>query len=249
MLALGLAWTAVIRVPLILNADDHLDSDLAVDGLTLLDAVNGHWRWHYPGTPHMGILPVIFSYPQALVCGANPITLVSGGTAIWLLVVVATFWPGVEGLWAVRRGLGDLAAGLLFDGDDLALRADHRRAPAHAGLAHPGVRRPPLARFERGGWRRAALLGVWCGLGLYLDAMFADHARRDRDGGGRSVGSRASRSRHRGSCWPRHSPAACFSACCRARSAGDVDPYDAYPAQFSATFDPSAVAGHAELLV
>ena len=53
----------------------HLDSDLAVDGLTLLDAVNGHWRWHYPGTPYMGILPMLLSYPQALVWGANPITL------------------------------------------------------------------------------------------------------------------------------------------------------------------------------
>ena len=35
----------------------HLDSDLAVDGLTLLEATRGHWRWHYPGTPYMGIAP------------------------------------------------------------------------------------------------------------------------------------------------------------------------------------------------
>ncbi len=69
MLALGLIWTVAIRVPLILNAEDHLDSDLAVNGLTLLDAVNGHWRWHYPGTPHMGILPLLFSYPQAVLWG------------------------------------------------------------------------------------------------------------------------------------------------------------------------------------
>src|SRR5271154_3121544 len=40
----------------------------------------------------MGILPMLTSYPQALVWGAGPITLVSGGTIIWLLVVGSTFW-------------------------------------------------------------------------------------------------------------------------------------------------------------
>src|SRR5687767_3092782 len=55
LLLLAMAWVALARVPLILNAEAHLDSDLAVDGLTLLDATRGRWRWHYPGTPHMGI--------------------------------------------------------------------------------------------------------------------------------------------------------------------------------------------------
>ena len=59
--ALACLWVALARVPIILNAETHLDSDLAVDGLTLLDAVRGHWRWHYPGTPHMGSLPVLLS--------------------------------------------------------------------------------------------------------------------------------------------------------------------------------------------
>ena len=71
VLGLGLLWTVMLRLPLIVNAEDHLDSDLAVDGLTLFDAVHGQWRWHYPGTPHMGILPLFFSYPQALIFGAN----------------------------------------------------------------------------------------------------------------------------------------------------------------------------------
>ena len=106
-LALGLVWTVILRVPLILNAEDHLDSDLAVDGLTLLDAVHGQWRWHYPGTPHMGILPVLVSFPQAIAWGPGPITLVSGGTVLWALVVVSTFWlawrasgPTIAG-WAI----------------------------------------------------------------------------------------------------------------------------------------------------
>ena len=62
----AMAWVAVVRVPLVLNAEVHLDSDLAVDGLTLLEASHGHLRWHYPGTPFTGIGPLFLSLPQAL---------------------------------------------------------------------------------------------------------------------------------------------------------------------------------------
>ena len=86
-----MAWVVLIRVPLILNAENHLDSDLAVDGLTLLDATHGHWRWHYPATPFMGIGPVFFSFPQAVVWGANPVTLVSGGVVAAVALLLATF--------------------------------------------------------------------------------------------------------------------------------------------------------------
>lgn len=75
------AWLALERVPLVLNAGSHLDSDLAVDGLTLLDAIRGHWRWHYPATPFIGSPPVLLSWAQAEVWGVGPGTLVSGG---WL---------------------------------------------------------------------------------------------------------------------------------------------------------------------
>jgi hypothetical protein len=40
----------------------------------------------------MGIVPVLVSYPQAMVWGANPITLVSGGNVMWVMVVSGTFW-------------------------------------------------------------------------------------------------------------------------------------------------------------
>jgi hypothetical protein len=245
MLALGLIWTVAIRVPLILNAEDHLDSDLAVDGLTLLDAVNGHWRWHYPGTPHMGILPMLFSYSQALVYGANPITLVSGGTVIWLLVVVSTFWlawraygPSVAG-WAivplVFSSLGTIWLSGRITGGHLLTLAWHT-------LAMVGLH----ACLSRGGRWRAALLGAWCGLGLYLDAMFAITlvgiataaaiawlwGSRSRSGivlaaaflGGMIVGLLPREVGRR------------------------FDPYDAYPAQFSPTFDASDIASHAHLL-
>ncbi|MHB1556067.1 MAG: ArnT family glycosyltransferase [Isosphaeraceae bacterium] len=246
VLALGLIWTVAIRVPLVLNAEDHLDSDLAVDGLTLLDATHGHWRWHYPGTPHMGILPVLFSFPQALVLGANPVTLVSGGTAIWVLVVVATF--GLA--W---RAFGPSAAGwsilpLVFSSKGTIwlsgrITGGHLLTLGWHVLALAGL----CTCLTRGGWRRAALLGGWCGLGVYLDAMFAISilgiavaaslewlvAGRARSGpivaaafvGGLMLGMLP-------------------------REVGRwIDPYDAYPSQFSATLEPSAVLGHAELLV
>ncbi len=171
VLGLGLLWTALIRVPLVMNAHDHLDSDLAVDGLTLLDAVSGHWRWHYPGTPYMGILPMLTSYPQALVWGAGPITLVSGGTIIWLLVVGSTFWLAARayGLdvagWAILplvfSSLGTIWLSGRITGGHLLTLVWHTMA--FGGL---------YVCLTRGGWPRAAALGLWCGLGLYLDAMF-----------------------------------------------------------------------------
>jgi hypothetical protein len=245
VLALGLTWTVFIRIPLVLNAEDHLDSDLAVDGLTLLDAANGWWRWHYPGTPHMGIVPVLVSYPQALVWGANPITLVSGGTVLWALVVVSTFWlawksygPSVAG-WVIVPLVFSSMGTIWLSG---RITGGHLLALAWHTLAFIGLH----ASLTRGGWRSAALLGVWCGLGVYIDAMCLFTAlgiaaaaiiawvwgSRSRSGivlaatflGGMVIGLLPREIGRR------------------------VDPYDAYPAQFAATFDPSVVAEHAELL-
>src|SRR5262249_25580925 len=91
LFGLAAVWVVLIRVPLVLNAERHLDSDLAVDGLALLDPTRGHWRWTYPGTPYIGILPVLLSWPQAVVLGATPITLVSGGTVAFLGLLLACF--------------------------------------------------------------------------------------------------------------------------------------------------------------
>jgi hypothetical protein len=170
-LALALAWSAAIRVPLILNAATHLDSDLAVDGLTLFEAIHGHWRWHYPGTPHIGIVPVLLSWPQAMVWGANPVTLVSGGTVAYLGLVVATFvlaWrafgPRVAA-WSLVplafASTGSIWLSGWITGGHLLAAAWHAGAFSflHACLA-------------RGGPRRAMILGLWCGLGVYIDSMF-----------------------------------------------------------------------------
>jgi hypothetical protein len=244
-LALGLIWTVLIRIPLILNAEDHLDSDLSVDGLTLLDAVNGRWRWHYPGTPHMGIPPMLASYPQALLWGANPITLVSGGTVLWVLVVVSTFrlarrvYGASVAAWAivplVFSSLGTVWLSGRITGGHLLTLAWHT-------LAFVGLH----ACLTRGGWRSAALLGFWCGLGLYIDAMFLITIA--------GIGTAAFLTWLAG---PRSRAGPVMAAAfvggvlvgLAPREIGRrVDPYDAYPSQFAATFDRSAITRHADLL-
>ncbi len=160
-----------MHIPLVLNAAVHLDSDLAVDGLTLLEAVHGHGRWHYPGTPSMGSIPVLLSWPQAAVWGANPITLVSGGTVAYGLLTIAVFllaWrgfgPGVAS-WSLIplafASTGTLWLSGRITGGHVLTAAWHAGAFAllYQALAHGGAR-----------W--SAGLGFVCGLGVYLDAMF-----------------------------------------------------------------------------
>ncbi|HKI16811.1 MAG TPA: hypothetical protein VKA15_02985 [Isosphaeraceae bacterium] len=245
VLGLGLVWTALIRAPLILNAEDHLDSDLAVDGLTLLDAVNGQWRWHYPGTPYMGIQPVLTSYPQALVWGANAVTLVSGGTVIWMAVVAATFWlewrafGPVVAAWAIVPLVFSSIGTIWLSG---RITGGHLLTLVWHTMAFVGLH----ACLTRGGWLRSAALGLWCGLGLYLDAMFlftlaglVPAALLAWFSGGRSRSV--------------FGLAAVFLVALGfgllPREIGRrVDPYDAYPSQFETTFESRALIAHGRLL-
>jgi hypothetical protein len=245
VLGLGLLWTVLLRVPLIVNAEDHIDSDLAVDGLTLLDAVHGQWRWHYPGTPHMGILPLFFSYLQALTFGANAFTLVSGGTLIWLLIVTGTFWLAWKtyGLpvagWAVLPLVFSSTGTIWLSG---RITGGHLLTLAWHTLAFVGLH----ACISKGGRRRAATLGLWCGLGLYLDMMFLftlfgllPAALVGWFFGGRWR-------------WKLGTVAAFVVAAVVGFVPHEigrlVDPHDAYPSQFAATFDAAAIDEHGRLL-
>jgi hypothetical protein len=245
VLGIGIAWTILIRVPLVLNAEDHLDSDLAVDGLTLLDAVQGQWRWHYPGTPHMGILPVLASLPQALLWGAGPVALVSGGTVMWVLIVASTFWLAARVyniqtaacaiLPLVCSSLGTIWLSGRITGGHLLTLVWH--VVALIGL---------YACLSRGGLLRAVALGSWCGLGLYLDAMFvftiaglvaaAIIAWLARTRSPRAVGQAAV------------FVLALFFGLAPREIGRRIDPYDAYPSQFEATTDRRAVLDHSALL-
>jgi hypothetical protein len=171
-LALALAWVALARQPLVLNAKAHLDSDLAVDGLTLIDALDGHWRWHYPATPFIGSPPVLLSWVQAKVWGPTPMALVSGGVVAYGLVVVATFLLN-------RRAFGPSVASwglvpLTFASTGL-IWLSGRVTGGHllAAAWHAGAFGLLWDALTKGGWRRSATLGLWCGFGLYIDSMLA----------------------------------------------------------------------------
>jgi hypothetical protein len=246
LLALAMVWVALVRVPLVLNAAIHLDSDLAVDGLTLLDATHGHWRWHYPATPHMGIGPVLLSWPQAMAWGAGPITLVSGGVVAYEAIVLATFllaWkafgPRVAA-WSLVP-LAFASTGVIW--------LSGRITGGHLLTAawHAGAFALMYDALSRGGVWRAAILGLWCGVGLYLDTLFAFTVA------GMAVAAVAAW----GTSGVSRRGALCGLAFVLMLGAGALpreigrwaDPYDAYGEQFAPVRDPSILAGHARLLV
>lgn len=168
----GLAWTLLLRVPVVTNARRHLDSDLAVDGLTLIDALAGNWRWHYPGTPHMGSAQLLLSYVQARVWGPTPEALVSGGLVAWALVVLACFALAYEG-WGPRIAAFSLVP-LVFGSTGLIWLSGRITGGHLMTLAwHAGALLGLLACLRRARAPRYAALGLWCGLGVWLDAMFA----------------------------------------------------------------------------
>ena len=247
-LAFGCAslWVILIRVPLIVNAENHLDSDLAVDGLTLLEATQGHGRWHYPGTPFMGTGPVLLSLPQALIWGVNSSTLVSGGTVAYLGLLATTFWMAwrtagpVVAAWSLVpltfASTGALWLSARITGGHLVAAAWH--AGSFALLA---------GLLSKGGRTRALALGLWCGLGLYLDSMLSVTIV------GIFVAGLAT--------WfamgfPRESVMAAlffmigFLGGVWPRPVGSViDPHDAYSDQFALLFEKESLRAHARLLV
>ncbi|MBX6313683.1 MAG: hypothetical protein IRY99_12305 [Isosphaeraceae bacterium] len=235
---------ALVRVPLVGNAAIHLDSDLAVDGLTLADAVRGYWRWHYPGTPHMGIGPVLLSWPQARFWGVSPITLVSGGVVAYEAVVIATFllaWRSF-GPVAAAWGLVPLAfasTGTLWlsgrlTGGHLLTVAWHAGAFA---LLHGWIQRRGIAR--------SLLLGVWCGLGLYLDWMFLFSLAAI----GIAVGLILAREASRG--WPAALALVLggVAGATPLEVGRRVDPHDAYKEQFAPLLERDVLVEHGRLLL
>ncbi len=252
-LAIALAWIVLARVPLVLNAPTHLDSDLAVDGLTLADATEGRWRWHYPGTPHMGTAPVLLSLPMAAAWGPGPEALVSGGVAAYALMVAATWWLG-------RRAFGDRAASWslvpLAAGSTGLVWLSGRITGGHLLTAawHAAAFAMLFEAIARGGARRAAVLGAWCGLGLWVDSLFAfslaglaPAAMLAWWRGGRSRSGLAA-----AVAWG----AALVAGLAPAVIGRRVDPHDAYGSQFASIFkgttadqQSSLLESHARLLV
>lgn len=242
---LAVAWIVLLRVPLILNAPNHLDSDLAVDGITLSEALQGHWRWHYPATPHIGIPPILYSMPQSLIWGVNAYTLVSGGTVAYVGMVLATFaltWIAfgrTAAVWSLVP--------LTFASTG-AIWLSGRITGGHlsAALCHAIAFLLLYLALARGGLKYPIALGVFCGFGVYIDSMFlltlaglipaaigawwqAGHSRRGLVAALVFI------------------PAFIVGVAPREIGAR-VDPHNAYQQGFLTSFDPTVLVNHVRLL-
>lgn len=248
-LVLALGWSALVRIPLIANAPAHLDSDLAVDGLTLREATDGHWRWHYPGTPYMGTGAVLLSYPQARLWGATPSSLVSGGTIAYLALiggVFATAWacrgPGVAA-WALVP-LAFASTGTIWLTGRIT--GGHMLAAGWSAWAWAIF----AWLLKRGGKGRAALLGAWLGLGMWHDSMFLMTIV-----GMAAAGIVAAVAARRA--WTRRAAlgcglafVACFAIGYAPRPLGRwLEPHDAYNEQFAWSLEPKLLTEHAGILL
>ncbi len=245
LLAVALAWTVVERIPLVLNGASHLDSDLAVDGLALLDAVHGHWRWHFPGTPHIGSAPLVALAPLALVRGVTPTTLAIGGTVIAGSVVAATFFlawrafgPRVAS-WSLVPLTFASSGTLWLSG---WITGGHLLAVVWHALAFAGL----YSCLDRGGRLRAARLGLWCGLGLWNDSMFLVSL-----GGLVAAGIAAwmLAGRSRTGLLAGLIFAASFGVGIVPKFIGNhVDPHNSYPDTFKTIWTAEVLSGHAKIL-
>ena len=238
MLSLALVWVVVLRVPLVLNARAHLDSDLAVDGLVLAEAMQGRFRWHYPGTPFIGSVPVLLSAGPALVGGVTPGSLVAGGVIASGLLVAATFWLNWRAFGTSVAVWGLIPLTFASTG---AIWLSGRITGGHLLTAvwFAGSFALLAEGWRRGrGWKWAALLGVWSGLGLSLDSMFA--------AAGVGLGAAVAIGGWWGMARPRSARGAVASSLAFAIGAGlgvaprfigaAVDPYDCYGSQFRPVF-------------
>ncbi|WP_406695770.1 hypothetical protein V5E97_32700 [Singulisphaera sp. Ch08] len=242
---LAIVWIVIVRVPLILNARNHLDSDLAVDGITLRDALQGHWRWHYPATPQIGILPIFYSLPQALIWGANPFTLVSGGTVAFVGLVLATFaltWVSF-GRSVAAWGLVPLtfaSTGVIWLSGRIT--GGHLSAVSWHAIAFLLL----YLTLARGQLKYAIMLGVWCGLGLYVDTMFMLTLSGLVPA---AIGTwwRTGRSRRGLLAALVFIPAFMLGVAPREIGAR-VDPHSSYPQGFLSSFEPVVLLNHLRLL-
>jgi len=262
LLLLAMSWQVWLRIPLVLNAPIHLDSDLAVDGLTLLEAVRGHWRWHYPGTPYTGIGAVLLSFAQARLWETNPVTLVSGGTVAHLGLTLACFalartlFGLVAALWSLVP-LTFASTGVIWLSSRIT--GGHLLAAAWSALAWLIL----LHAIQKSGLIRTALLGMWCGLGLYLDSMFAltlaalvpagliGYLQKQRE-----TTTESRRSGKEDSVPGVHQLALAaaltvgFLVGVAPRAAGILlEPHNAYRDQFSSSWEPDVLVAHLTLLM
>jgi hypothetical protein len=228
-----------------LNAGSHLDSDLAVDGLTLLDATRGTWRWHYPATPDMGIFPLFLSLIPALVGGVNPISLDCGG-AIASVALLVTCYVLARQTYGTSVALWGLIP-LTFASTG-AIWLSGRITGGHLLTAvwHAGLFLLVERWLVRGGSSYAAAVGLWSGLGISLDLMFVLSLVGAVPAG---VVGWWSMGRSRRVALPGLICALAFGAGLVPRELGRrIDPYNAYGGQLAPSWDTKVLREHGVIL-
>jgi len=245
LLALALVVSAIVRVPLVRNARTHLDSDLAVDGLTLVETTQGRWRWHFPGTPHIGTAPLAAMVPAAWVVGPTPLALGITGLILNGSTVVATYvlarrtcGPRVAA-WSLLPMAFASTGTIWLSG---RITGGHLLAVSWHAVAFTLL----YVYLARGGPIRALAMGLWCGLGLWVDSMFlmtlaglipAGIAAWFRSG-------RARRGLISGLIFALGMAVGGLPAV----AGRSVDPYDAYGDQFAPIWRADVLLGHAKIL-
>ncbi len=175
---LAVAWSTLIRIPLVVNAPRHLDSDLAVDGLDSLGTRHsGHWRLAFARDAVHRRRPCLALAPASPDLGREPANPGQRRRDRVALSHAGDLSARLAGLRASRRRGRLVPAGVRLDGGRPGPRGvitgGHLVA---AGLsARRGVCALPWSAGIVAGarWGRPLALALWCGLGLALDSMFA----------------------------------------------------------------------------
>ena len=214
-----------------------------------MEAIQGHWRWHYPGTPYTGTGAVLLSWAQAKLWGVSPSTLVSGGTVAYLLLiggVFATTWKAYGPRVAVA-GLFPLtyaSTGVIWLTGRIT--GGHMLVAAWSAWAYWLL----LEYVSKPNRTRGLALGLFCGLGVYLDSMFLMTLLGLVPAGLGAVVLT------RGNAWRASRAAACGLAVLAGFAVGYaprpigrwMEPHDAYNEQFSWSLDTGVLEGHARIL-
>jgi hypothetical protein len=158
------------RVPLVRLGDRLLDSDLAVDGLTVLDLLSGRWWWHFPGTPALGI-PHAWPAVAWAWRGVDTATLLLGGltsSVLLIMVLHGLLWSLFRHRFGSFSGVLPVAipnAGVMWLG--ARLTGGHLLTVVWFAAAVWVA----LTVMRRRSVPRQALFGLWCGLGIWLDPL------------------------------------------------------------------------------
>lgn len=167
-----LGFALWLRLPMIVHAERHLDSDLAVDGLVLRQYLRtGKLDGAYPGTPHIATLPVFLSLPAVRIWGDSPASLVFAGTAAAVLTIIPVCilaWRAYGAVPALLAGLVLAAGGLGQVWLSARVTGGHLLAAAWLAwiwLAWSGL----IGRRSTVGWY---FFGMICAIAFYSDRIF-----------------------------------------------------------------------------